>query len=217
MRLVLIGPPGSGKGTQAERLVRRFGAAHISTGDLFRDAIRRGTPPGLVAGPLISRGRLAPDALVNEVVAEVFRRPDRPDRFVMDGYPRTYPQAVAFDALLAQEFLNLTAVVELAAGDDAVVARVGGRRCCTTPGCGLCYHLEFLPPRVPGTCDRCGGPLALRDDDREEVVRRRLAEYRGVTTPLLAHYRARGLLHTVPALDPPDVVHANIVGALPPE
>jgi adenylate kinase len=217
MRLVLVGPPASGKGTQAELLSRRLGATHVSTGVILREAIRQTTPTGRAAEPLIRQGRLAPDTLVNEVVAELFRRPDRPTRFVMDGYPRTYPQAVAFDALLAQQFLTLDAVIELTLPDDAAVARVGGRRCCTSPACGVCYNLALRPPRVPDTCDRCGGPLTERDDDTEITVRRRLAEYHEGTAALLDHYRGRSLLHTVSALDPIETVYTNIVKTLPAE
>ena len=127
MRLVLVGPPGSGKGTQAKLLVERLGLAYVGTGEILRDAIRRGTAMGRQVEPLIKQGLLVPDPIVNDVVAELFRGPNRPDRFVMDGYPRTYSQAIAFDALLAQEFLNLDAVIDLDISDDAVVGRILAR------------------------------------------------------------------------------------------
>jgi adenylate kinase len=215
MRLVLVGPPGSGKGTQAKLLVERLGLAYFGTGEILRDAIKQGTPTGKLAEPLIKRGLLVPDTVVNEVVAELFRRPDRPDRFVMDGYPRTYAQAIAFDALLSQQYLKLDAVIDLAIPDDEVVRRISSRRCCPNPGCGASYNLAFVPPKKDGVCDRCGGPLVLRDDDKEDTVRRRLAEFHKNTDALIEHYRTRGLLREVSALDPVETIYANIVKRLP--
>jgi adenylate kinase len=215
MRLVLVGPPGSGKGTQAKLLVERLGLTYVGTGEILRDAIKRQTPTGRLVKPLMDQGLLVPDSVVNEVVAELFRRPDRPDRFVMDGYPRTYAQAVAFDALLAQQFHKLDAVIDLDISDDEVVRRISSRRCCSNPTCATCYNLAFMPPRKDGVCDRCGSPLVLRDDDKEETVRRRLAEFHRNTDALIDHYRAKGLLRTVSALDSVDVIYANVVKALP--
>jgi adenylate kinase len=214
MRLVLVGPPGSGKGTQAESLVRNFGLTYIGTGAMLRDAIARGTEMGRQIKPLMDKGLLVADTIVNEVIAELFRGPTRPDCFVMDGYPRTYSQAVAFDALLIQQFLNLDAVINLTIADDEVVKRIGGRRCCPNPTCGVCYNVFFRPPKVAGRCDKCGAALILRDDDREETIRRRLREFHNNTDQLLAHYRNRNLLRDVSATDPPDVIYANILKAL---
>ena len=216
MRLVLVGPPGSGKGTQADRLVGRFGLTYVGTGDILREAIQLGTPAGLEAAPLIKRGLLAPDPIVNEVVADLFRGPLRPERFVMDGYPRTYSQAVAFDALLRQQFLKLDAVVNLVISDEEVVSRISFRRICPNPACAALYHLSAKPPLLPGVCDRCGGVLVVREDDREETVRRRLVEFHHHTDALLDHYRWQGLVRDVSALDPPDTITANVVAALPP-
>jgi adenylate kinase len=214
MRLVLVGPPGSGKGTQARLLADRLGLAYVGTGDRLRDAIRQGTPAGRAIEPLLRDGRFAPDPVVNDLVAELFRRDDRPDRFVTDGYPRTAAQAAAFDALLAQQFLRLDAVVSLAVPDDEVVRRIGGRRCCTDPACGTCFNLFARPPKVTGVCDRCGGPLAERADDREETVRRRLAEFHRHADPLLDHYRRQGLVRTVPATDAVEATYAAVTGVL---
>jgi adenylate kinase len=214
MRLVLVGPPGSGKGTQAEKLCERLGLAYVGTGNILREAIKQNTPVGQMAKPLIDRGLLVPDTVVNDVVAELFRS-RRPERFVMDGYPRTYAQAIAFDALLSQEFLKLDAVVNLTIADDEVVRRIGSRRCCTKKDCGVCFNLAFRPPKKSGVCDRCGSPLELRDDDKEETVRRRLVEFHKNTNALLAHYRRAGLLRDVSALEPVDVVYKNIELALP--
>ena len=215
MRLVLVGPPGSGKGTQADRLVERFGLTYVGTGDILREAIRLGTPAGLEAAPLIKRGLLAPDPIVNEVVADLFRGPLRPERFVMDGYPRTYSQAIAFDALLRQEFLQLDAVINLEISDEEVVNRISYRRVCPNAACAALYHLIAKPPLLPGICDRCGGLLIVREDDREDTVRRRLVEFHDHTDALLDHYRRQGLVREVSALDPVDTITANLVAALP--
>ena len=216
MRLVLVGPPGSGKGTQAERLVKHFGVSQVGTGAMFRDAIERGTAIGQLAGPLIKQGLLVPDTVVNDVVAELFRGPQRPECFVMDGYPRTYAQAIAFDALLKLEFLPLDAVVNLAIADDEVVRRIGGRLCCPNPECGVCFHTTARPPKVPGVCDVCGGRIVVREDDKEETIRRRLGEFHKNTDALLEHYRKRGLVRDIAATDPPDVIFQNILKVLTP-
>jgi adenylate kinase len=214
MRLVLVGPPGSGKGTQAERLVKDFGLTTVGTGAMFREAIERGTAMGQKVEPLIKRGLLVDDATVNDVVAELFRGPVRPERFVMDGYPRTYAQAVAFDALLRQLLLPLDAVINLTISDDEVVRRIGGRICCSNPECGVCYHVYARPPKVAGLCDACGSPLVIRDDDKEETIRRRLTQFHANTDALLAHYRRQNLVDDIPATDPPDVIYQNIHKAL---
>jgi adenylate kinase len=214
MRLVLVGPPGSGKGTQADLLVKRLGLAYIGTGDILRAAIKARTLVGREAEPLLKVGRLAPDAVVNDLVAELFRRPDRPEKFVLDGYPRTYAQAVAFDALLTLEYVKLDAVVSLVVDDEEVVRRIGSRRCCENPTCRTSFNLLARPPKVEGVCDRCGSKLATRDDDREETVRRRLVEFHANTDQLLAHYRGRGLLREVSALDPVETIYSNVLRAV---
>lgn len=211
MRLVLVGPPGSGKGTQAELLVERLGLTYIGTGDILRAAIHDGTPMGKRVEPLMKQGLLVPDSEVNEVVAELFRRDDRPERFVTDGYPRTLAQANAFDALLAQQFLALDAVVDLTISDDEVVKRISGRRCCSKTDCAICYNVYYKPSKVAEKCDKCGSPLVLRDDDKEETVRRRLKEFHKNTRVLLDHYRAKNLLREVAATDPVETIYQNIL------
>src|SRR5256885_14686926 len=154
MRLILIGPPGSGKGTQAKLLSDRLHLAHIATGDILREAIRLRTSAGRKAKPFVRNGKLVPDDLVNQLVANRFRREDRPERFVMDGYPRTLAQAAAFDQLLRQQFLDIGAVPYLVVDDEEIVRRLSGRRICPKPpGCGANYHLVMNPPRKPGVCD----------------------------------------------------------------
>lgn len=217
MRLVLVGPPGSGKGTQAEKLVERLGLTYVGTGDILRDAIARGTEMGRRVKPLMDRGLLVPDPEVNDVVAELFRGPNRPDRFVMDGYPRTYSQAIAFDALLRQQFLALDAVIYLTIPDDDVVKRISGRRCCSSPACGVCFNVHYKPSKVAGKCDKCGSPLVLRDDDKEETVRRRLGEFHKNTEALIDHYRKQNLVRDVSATDTPEAIYENIARAVRPE
>ncbi len=214
MRLVLIGAPGSGKGTQADKLVERLGLRYIGTGNILRDAIKQQTEVGKIAKPLIDEGRLVPDHVVNDLVAELFRVA-RPERFVMDGYPRTYAQAISFDALLRQQYLNLDAVVNLTIADDEVERRITSRRCCENKACLTCFNLAFRPPKVDGVCDRCGSPLVLRDDDKPETIRRRLVEFHANTAGLLTHYRNAGLLRDVPATDGMEAIYANILRQLP--
>ena len=216
MRLVLVGPPGSGKGTQAELLVKRLGLAYVGTGEILRDEMRRGTALGKKIRPLMDQGLLVPDRDVDDVVAELFRGASRPDKFVMDGYPRTYSQAIAFDALLTQQYLNLDAVVSLEIADDEVVRRIGGRRLCSSPTCGTLYNVNSprKSPKAAGVCDKCGNPLAIRDDDKEETIRRRLGEFHKNTDQLIDHYRKKNLLRDVPATDDPETIYANVVAAL---
>jgi len=215
MRLVLVGPPGSGKGTQGELLVQRLGVVEVGTGDILRRAIKEQTPIGKLVEPLLKQGLLVDDTIVNDLVAELFRGPNRPRCFVMDGYPRTYAQAVAFDALLAQEMLNLDAVINLTIADDEVVRRISSRWCCSNvETCGVCYNTRARPPKVPGKCDKCGSDLMQRPDDREETVRRRLREFYKNTDALVEHYRKRGLLREVPATDPPETIYQNILRAI---
>jgi adenylate kinase len=214
MRLILLGPPGCGKGTQADLLSQRIGLEHIGTGDLLRAAIRNNTPMGQRAKPFVEAGKLVPDELVNDLIAERFRRPDRPDRFVMDGYPRTVAQARAFDGVLREQGLPLTAVVLLDVPDEEIVRRVAGRWSCPAQGCKATYHIESNPPRVPGICDRCGTALIQRDDDKPETVRRRLVVYHRNTEELIPYYRSRGLLREVAGAVGIEHVYDNLMKAL---
>lgn len=214
MRLILFGPPGSGKGTQAKLLSDRLKLAHIGTGDILREAIRLETPAGLRAKPFVTSGRLVPDDLVNELVADRFRRDDRPERFVMDGYPRTLAQAASFDQVLRQQFLDLKAVVFLVVDDEELVHRLGGRWTCPNMSCGAVYHATFKPPKRPGVCDLCGSLLVQRADDREDTIRERLRVYRQSTAELIPHYRAQGLLREVDGQGEVETVYGHILSAL---
>ena len=212
MRVILLGPPGSGKGTQAKLLSERHGLVHVGTGDILREAIRMGTAHGRQAEPFLKNGQLAPDALVNEMVAERFSRADRPTRFVMDGYPRTLPQAVAFDRVLSDHSLGLDQVVFVLVEDEVIVRRLSGRWSC--PRCKRTYHLTNNPPRKPGVCDVEGESLYQRVDDREETVRERLRHYHQNTVELIPHYRGQGLLCEVQGVGGIEDVYARITGAL---
>jgi adenylate kinase len=214
MRLILQGPPGSGKGTQAQLLCERLNLEHVGTGDILREAIRRGTPAGQRAKPFVVSGKLVPDDLVNELVADRFRRPDRPTRFVMDGYPRTLAQAKAFEDVLQKQGLDLTAVVSLQVDDNEIVRRLSGRWSCPHPGCKATYHTASNPPKVAGKCDRCGTKLVQRDDDKEETVKERLRVYHGNTVELIPYYRARGLIREVDGHGDIEEIYANILRVL---
>ena len=217
MRLVLVGPPGSGKGTQAKRLIKALGLTYVGTGDILRESVRQKTAVGLEAEPLLKRGLLVPDVMVNDMVADLFRGPKRPERFVLDGYPRTEAQAVSFDALMRQEFLKLDAVINLAIDDEEVVSRISFRRVCSSPTCGAPYHLMAHPPKVAGVCDLCGAALICREDDLEETVRRRLVEFHKSTDALLDHYERQGLVRNISALASSESIFQSIMQSLPPE
>ena len=215
MRLILIGPPGSGKGTQAKLLSDRLHLAHIATGDILREAICLRTSAGRKAKPFVRKGKLVPDDLVNQLVANRFRREDRPERFVMDGYPRTLAQAASFDQVLRQQFLNLTAVIVLRVNDEEIIRRLSGRWICPKADCQATYHVTANPPRVPGICDRCGSKLIQRDDDKEETIRHRLEVYRTNTLELIPHYQRQGLVREVTGEGEIDRIYNNIVQVLP--
>src|SRR5262245_59866696 len=212
MRLILVGPPGSGKGTQAKLLCERLGLTYIGTGDILREAVRLQTPAGKRAEPFVVSGRLVPDDLVNEMVADRFRRDDRPDHFVLDGYPRTLAQAASFDQVLRQQFFNLDAVVVLTVDDEEIVKRLSGRWTC--PKCKATYHVTNKPPRQAGVCDACGTALVQREDDKEETIRRRLQVYRQSTAEVVPHYRAQGLVREVDGTGDIEAIYGNISRAI---
>jgi adenylate kinase len=212
MRLILLGPPGSGKGTQAKLLSTRLNLVHIGTGDILREAVRLKTPLGQKVESYLVSGHLVPDDLVNELVAERFRRDDRPERFVLDGYPRTLAQAASFDQVLRQQFLDLSAVAYLSIDDEEIVRRMSGRWSC--PNCKSTYHTINHPPKVPGVCDVCDSKLVQRPDDREETVRERLRVYYQNTAPLISYYRSQGLLHEVQGVGDIEEIYRNIVHVL---
>lgn len=211
MRLILIGPPGSGKGTQAKLLSQRLHLRHIGTGDILREAVSLATPAGKRAEPFVSAGQLVPDDLINEIIAELFRREPRPTSFVTDGYPRTVAQANSFAQLLEREGLALQAAVFLVVPDDEIVQRLCGRRVC--PNCHASYHITMRPPRVANICDACGAMLFHRTDDSEKTIRGRLAVYHGNTEALTVYYRRVGLLHEIKGAGDVEDIYAQIVRA----
>ena len=210
MRVVFLGPPGAGKGTQAKRLAEAKGVVHLSTGDMLRSAIQRGTPIGLKAQGFVDKGELVPDAVVDALVAERLKEADARQGWLLDGYPRNTTQARMLARLLETLETPLTAVVYLEVDDDVLVQRVGGRRSC--PACGAVHHLEADPPRTEGICDACGGELIQREDDKEEVVRGRLHVYHEHTAPLVQHYDHQGKLRRIAGDRPIDEVTRDVLG-----
>lgn len=206
-QFVLLGPQGSGKGTQAKVLAARLGIPHISTGDMFRDNISRGMSLGTQAKAFMDKGALVPDELTNEMVKERLQRADAQAGFVLDGYPRNVVQADFLHAIIPQ----VRAIV-LELSDPEAVARIAGRRTCSK--CGAIYHLQFDPPKVLGLCDKCGGELTQRTDDVEAAVRRRLAAYHQETEPLVAYYHARHALIEIDGTPPIGEVSQNIAQVL---
>lgn len=214
MRLILLGPPGSGKGTQAKLLCKRQRLDHIGTGDLIRSAIREHTPLGLQAETFVNAGGLVPDNLVIDLVADHFDRPGKHDSFVMDGFPRTKAQGVAFDRILTGHRLDVTAVLLLRVADEEIILRVTKRWSCPKPGCKATYHTEIHPPKVTGVCDDCGTKLVQRDDDKPETVTQRLVVYHRDTAELIPYYRQRGLLREVDGHGEIETIYNNMIKVL---
>jgi adenylate kinase len=195
MNLILLGPPGAGKGTQAERISDIYDIPHISTGDIFRDNLSRGTELGLEAKKYMDRGELVPDEVVIGIVKDRLGAPDCGKGFILDGFPRTVAQAEALKEMLQGLGRPLDHVLNIAVPDEVVTERLTARRTCRS--CGANYNLLFNPPREEGRCDRCGGELYQREDDREETVRKRLEEYQDKTEPLIDYYSGEGLLRDI--------------------
>jgi len=196
VNIILLGPPGAGKGTQAGRLVETRGMVQLSTGDMLRAAVQAGTPTGIKAKAVMDAGQLVSDEIVSAIIGDALDALPAGTGVIFDGYPRTHAQAVSLDGLLAERGGRLDHVIELAVNEDALVERIVGRFTCAT--CGAGYHDHFKRPKVDGTCDVCGGhEFKRRPDDNEQTVRTRMAEYRAKTAPILPYYEAKGLVSRV--------------------
>lgn len=213
MNIILLGPPGAGKGTQASRLVRERGMVQLSTGDMLRAAVKAGTPVGLEAKAVMAAGELVSDDIVSGILSERLDQPDIAGGFILDGYPRTAVQAETLDRLLSEKGMRLDHVIELEVDEDVLVDRVTGRFTCAT--CGEGYHDRHKLPKLAGVCDICGGTeFKRRPDDNETTVRTRMAEYRAKTEPILPHYEARGMMNRVDGMAGMDAVSASIAAVL---
>lgn len=212
MRLILLGPPGAGKGTQAEFIVDQFQVPHISTGDIFRKNIKEGTDLGLRAKSFIDQGALVPDSLVVEIVEARLQEADCENGFLLDGFPRTEYQAVELDKVLEKSGVSLTAVINIKVNPELLVSRAVGRRICRS--CGATYHVKNNPPLKEGVCDKCDGELYQRSDDVEETVANRINIYVNETSPLIHYYEERGKLLNIDGEQDIKVVSADIVKAL---
>ena len=211
-RVVLLGPPGAGKGTQAKLLREESAACQISTGDILRKAVAEQTPLGKEAAQYITRGALVPDDVIVNLVAERLKEQDCEKGFILDGFPRTIPQAHSLDAILKTMGLNLNRVLSMRVPESIVIERLGGRRTCKS--CGALWHTVFNAPKKAGICDRCGGELYQRDDDRAETIANRLRVYDKQTAPLVEYYRERGLLREIDGVGEVNEIRSRVTKAL---
>ena len=212
MKIIMLGAPGAGKGTQAIKIAEKYGIPHISTGDIFRANIKNGTELGKKAKEYMDKGALVPDELTCDLVVDRIHQDDCTNGFVLDGFPRTIPQAEALDAALTKDNETMDFAIDVDVPDENIVNRMSGRRACLN--CGATYHIVSAPPKVEGVCDHCGGNLTIRDDDKPETVQKRLTVYHDQTQPLIDYYRKAGILHSVDGTKPLDDVFADIVKVL---
>lgn len=214
MRLILLGPPGAGKGTQAKRLVEKYKIPQISTGDMLRAALKAGTKLGLEAKTYMDAGKLVPDSVVIGLIEERIKEADCAGGFMLDGFPRTVPQADALKGVLDKMGLKLDHVISIEVDNEELLGRLTGRRTCRNSACGAGYHVMFDPPKTEGVCDKCGTELYQRDDDKEDTIRNRLKVYADQTEPLISYYKAAGLVRTIPGTGSIDEIFSRITNVL---
>ena len=212
MNLLIMGLPGAGKGTQAAKIVEEFGVAHISTGDMFRAAMANQTEMGTLAKSFIDKGELVPDELTLDLIMDRFKQPDCENGYVLDGFPRTIPQAEALDAALTAKGEAVDFAINVEVPDENIINRMSGRRACV--GCGATYHIKYNPTKVEGICDVCGEKLILRDDDKPETVKNRLSVYHEQTQPLIDFYAKKNVLAEVDGTKDMEEVFEDIVKIL---
>ncbi len=212
MYILLMGPPGAGKGTQAAKLVKEYGIPHISTGDMFRAAVKEGTELGKKAKACMDAGQLVPDEITIGIVRERLQKPDCANGFILDGFPRTVEQADALDGILKELSIHLTRAVDISVPSSALIERAVGRRVCKK--CGAAYHIRFNPSKVDGVCDECGGETYQRADDSEETMKNRLSVYDAQTKPLISHYQKAGLYSEIDGSQEMSKVFADITSCL---
>ena len=212
MKVIMLGAPGAGKGTQAKQIADKYSIPHISTGDIFRANIKNGTELGKKAKTFMDQGLLVPDELVVELVADRIQQDDCKNGFVLDGFPRTIPQAEALDAALAKINEKMDYAIDVDVPDENIITRMSVRRACLN--CGATYHIVSIPTKVEGICDRCGSPVVLRDDDKPETVKKRLEVYHEQTQPLIDYYKKKDILKTVNGVQPMEDVFKAIVEIL---
>jgi len=209
MNLILLGPPGAGKGTQAQMIVERYRIPQISTGDILRSAVKENTALGLQAKAFMDQGQLVPDEVVIGIIDNRLRAPDCNPGFILDGFPRTIAQAEALQAILTKIGKSIHHVINIEVDPDELVRRLTGRRTCKN--CGAMFHILFHPPKQDGVCDRCGGTLYQRADDKEETIRTRLKEYQKQTAPLIEYYQRKNMLRSIPGMGGQDQIFESIV------
>lgn len=212
MKIIMLGAPGAGKGTQAKKIVEKYGIPHISTGDIFRANIKNGTKLGNKVKTYMDQGLLVPDELVCDLVVDRIQQADCAKGYILDGFPRTIPQAESLDSALNAAGESVDYAIDVNVPDANIVKRMGGRRACV--GCGATYHLVYAPTKKEGICDVCGGELILRDDDKPETVQKRLDVYHEQTQPLIDYYDKKGILRTVDGSMSMEDVFAAILGIL---
>ncbi|MCX8045187.1 MAG: adenylate kinase [Desulfobacterota bacterium] len=213
MRIILLGSPGAGKGTVANLLKQHDGSVHISTGDILRNAVKAGTPLGKKAKEYMDQGALVPDSLIIDIMGERLQESDCKHGFILDGFPRTIPQAEALDNLLEKLSIRLDGVVNLEVARSVILDRLTTRRTCSNPSCQAIYNVKTNPPKTEGICDKCGSPVVQRSDETEEAILKRLETYNQQTAPLIDYYKKRGMLITITSLDL-DTIIKEILAAL---